>query len=73
MPRLAPLLEKFNQLGNVSFLRRRSALASQPRITACEIQDLYHDYFRSVAKASEPITQALIQLKNCTRQAENLA
>jgi len=73
LPRLAPLLEKFNQLGNVLFLRRRSALASQPRITACEIQDLYHDYFRSVAKASEPITRALIQLKNCTRQAENLA
>jgi hypothetical protein len=73
LPRLAPLLEKFNQLGNVSFLRRRSVLASQSRVTACEIRDLYHDYFRSIAKASGPITQALTQLKSCALQVENLA
>jgi len=68
LPRLAPLLEKFNQLGIVSFLRRRSALASQPKVTACEIRDLYHDYFCTIAKASEPIAQALIQLKTIVLQ-----
>jgi len=56
-PGLAPLLDCFNQMGNLQFLRRRGVLKeSSP---SSEIAEVYRDYFGTVARALETVKPAL--------------
>jgi hypothetical protein len=64
-PRLAPLLDCFNQMGNVTFLRRRHNLSRQSHSSPplMEIQNIYSDYFFSVREALNKITKVLLQIQ----------
>ncbi len=59
---LAPLIDNFNQMGNVAFIRGYNALKLQPTVKLHEVRDLYLDYFSSVDAASKPILQSLTRL-----------
>jgi hypothetical protein len=64
-PHLAPLLDSFNQMGNVTFLRKRQALSKQtqhPDLLS-EIKNAYSEYFASVREALEKISKALSQVE----------
>jgi hypothetical protein len=62
--KLAPLLDCVNQIGNINFLRRQSALASQPHPEGRfgEIRDVYLEYFQSLSNASHSIADGLSQI-----------
>jgi hypothetical protein len=71
-PHLSPLLDCFNQMGNVNFLRKRNGIAKlgqDPKLRQL-IQDIYSEYFSSVHKALEIINKALSQIeKNLSPEA----
>jgi len=62
--KLAPLLDNLNQMGNVTFLRRRAALTahSMTPVEAGTIRDIYLEYFQSVSGAFETTAAALSRL-----------
>jgi hypothetical protein len=64
-PHLAPLLDSFNQMGNITFLRKRHALSKQPQNVNMlpEIKNVYSEYFVSVREALEKIGKALSQIE----------
>jgi len=62
LAKLAPMLDCFNQMGNISFLRKKDAQASR-HASADEIRELYREYFHSLAQAAEPIRAALSRLR----------
>jgi len=61
---LSPLLDSCNQMGNVSFLRRRTALPASPDTESGfrELLDTYREYFQSLARAGAIISDALARL-----------
>ena len=61
---LAPLLDCFNQMGNVSFLRQHKAVAPRPdsRPAPGELSALYHAWFQSLANAAKILVEALARL-----------
>ena len=61
---LAPLLDCFNQMGNVSFLRRHRALVSRPGSQPApqDLRTLYSELFRSLADSSKILAAALSRL-----------
>jgi hypothetical protein len=61
LTRLAPILDCFNQTGNIAFLRRRAAQTDQDA-SAREILDQYLDYFQSIANAAQPVENAIRKL-----------
>lgn len=61
LKRLAPVLDCFNQMGNVAFLRARAAQSGRP-VSSREILDVYLEYFRSVKRAAQPVEEALSRL-----------
>jgi hypothetical protein len=65
-PHLSPLLDCFNQMGNVTFLRKRNGIARQAKDPGLAgiIKDAYLEYFTSVRKALEIIDKALIQIQS---------
>jgi hypothetical protein len=65
-PHLAPLIDSFNQMGNVDFLRKRHALLQKPLSNASVsvIQSLYSDYFRSVGEAFAKIRHGLSKIES---------
>jgi hypothetical protein len=60
-PRIASLLDCFNQMGNVAFLRKRSALSRHSADSSLlpEIKSIYAEYFSSVGEALNKIRRAL--------------
>ncbi len=58
---LAPLLDCYNQMGNVAFLRKRNALSRQTidKSISRPIRDTYAAYFMSVQEALAKIDKAL--------------
>jgi hypothetical protein len=63
-PHLAPLMDCLNQMGNVTFLRKRNAIARQSfeSITLSELRNAYSEYFASVRVALSKIDKALLQI-----------
>ncbi len=61
---LAPLLDCFNQMGNVSFLRQHRALVSKPgsRPAPQELRAIYFELFQSLANAAKILAEALSRL-----------
>jgi hypothetical protein len=59
---LSPILDCFNQMGNITFLRRLACQAAKT-VPVQEIQDTYREYFQSIRQASQPIAEALSRLK----------
>ncbi len=62
--RIAPLVDCFNQLGNVNFLRRQAALTSHPlEETSVEgVRTIYREYFEAVQLSLQAIDNALLQI-----------
>jgi hypothetical protein len=60
--RLAPIVDCFNQVGNVTFLRRRAGLVPREN-DRNTILDVYSDYFSSILTALDEIEPALRQLR----------
>jgi hypothetical protein len=62
----APILDCFNQLGNITFLRRRAALARCAGAPgyAVEAETMYRSYFDSVRQALAGIQSALTQIQS---------
>jgi len=60
-PRLAPLLDCLNQMGNVTFLRKLRG-ASQSSKDASTIKDIYSEYFTSVDLALSKVGEALSKI-----------
>lgn len=59
-PHMSSLIDSFNQMGNVVFLRKRHSLqAQQSPEREQEIRSVYREYFRSVREALNPIGSAL--------------
>jgi hypothetical protein len=56
-PGLASLLDCFNQMGNLQFLRRRSALRASS--SAEQVRSVYEDYFATLRQAMEIVRPAL--------------
>lgn len=63
--RLAPLLDTFNQMGNVAFLRKNHEISRQPQTEGqvLAIKDMYAEYFASVRDALAKIGPALQEMK----------
>ena len=61
---LAPLLDCFNQMGNVSFLRQHRALVSKPgsKPAPRELSAIYFELFQSLANAAKILAEALSRL-----------
>jgi hypothetical protein len=64
-PHLAPLLDSLNQMGNVTFLRKRRVISLQntDKDSISEIKACYSDYFISVKEALAKIERALWQIE----------
>lgn len=64
-PHLAPLLDSFNQMGNVTFLRRRNKISKRPQDSNLleEIKSTYSEYFESVREALGKISKALFKIE----------
>jgi len=62
--KLTPLLDNLNQMGNVTFLRRRASLAARPTtaVQSDTIREIYLEYLQSVSAAYETATAALSRL-----------
>ncbi len=63
--RMAPLLDSFNQVGNVTFLRKRERLNMMntgPQF-GDELRSVYADYFESVEEARATLGSALRRLR----------
>lgn len=59
-PHLASLIDSFNQMGNVMFLRKRQDLQQQRSTKpTSEIRAVYLEYFRSIREAMNTIGSAL--------------
>jgi hypothetical protein len=73
--RLAPLLDAFNQLGNLAFLRGRAALEAAGRAgaQAPDRRSLYLAYFGSLEEALQPIADSLERLDRIARARKPLA
>jgi hypothetical protein len=65
-PHLAPLLDSFNQMGNVQFLRKRRNISQQPLNLGLlpEIRQVYLDFFTSVEGALSKIKTALSRIES---------
>lgn len=65
-PRLAPLLDCLNQMGNVTFLRKRNNLTSQKpqRHFVSDIKDIYLAYFMSIRQVLAKIDDAIGQIES---------
>lgn len=63
--RMAPLIDSLNQMGNITFLRRRTALdgKSPGRDSIPEIRSIYGDYFETVRRALETSAAALKRIR----------
>jgi hypothetical protein len=61
---LAPLLDCFNQMGNVSFLRQHRALVSKPGAKPApqELRAIYLELFQSLADTAKILAEALSHL-----------
>jgi len=59
---LSPMLDCFNQMGNITFLRRLAGQSGE-KVPALEILDTYRKYFQSILQASKPIAEGLSRLK----------
>ncbi len=64
-PRLAPLLDCLNQMGNVAFLRRQRVISRQPQDMSLlpDVRNAYSDYFVSVREASAKISKAISRIE----------
>jgi hypothetical protein len=64
-PHIAPLLDCLNQMGNVTFLRRRHGLTRQGLMANLlpEIEETYFEYFVSVQTALGKIQEALSKIE----------
>lgn len=65
-PHIAPLLDSFNQMGNIQFLRKRRAI-SQQTITPSllpEIRKVYLEFFTSVDTALAKIKTGLSRIRS---------
>ncbi len=60
---LRTLIDAFNQMGNISFLRNIEAFKQLQIANASKIQRIYADYFDSVAAAMAKIDDALLKIK----------
>ena len=61
-PRLAQILDCFNQMGNVTFLRNRASLDQEAADSA--IQSVYQEYFETVQAALYEIKPALEEIQS---------
>lgn len=63
-PHVTPIVDCFNQMGNVTFLRRQAGLARRPRreLLANEIRATYREYFETVQQSLQKIEKALLQI-----------
>jgi hypothetical protein len=61
---LAPLVDSLNQMGNVTFLRKRNSAVKRASSAdlRSEIGGIYTEYFNSVREALSKIDKALIQI-----------
>jgi hypothetical protein len=67
-PHLAPLLDSFNQMGNVDFLRKWRTLSQQPNPNLLpDIKKVFAEYFASVKSALTKITKALSRIESDLR------
>ncbi len=62
-PQLASLLDAFNQMGNVAFLRGRNRLTQTPKPSAVAIQSVYGEYFASVGEALRRVAPGLQEIR----------
>lgn len=64
--RLAPLLDSFNQMGNVAFLRKQAAFKPElgKSCNVAQVKSAYLEYFDSVLKALEVVESALATLES---------
>ena len=65
-PRLAQILDCFNQMGNVTFLRNRAGLDRKAADPA--IRSIYREYFESVRQALNEITPSLGEIQDALAQ-----
>jgi hypothetical protein len=78
-PHLAPLIDSFNQMGNVDFLRKRHVLLQKPLSddNLPVIRSLYLEYFKSVGEAFAKIKQGLSkiesELNDCSSRPSRVA
>ncbi len=69
---MAPLLDSFNQVGNVTFLRNRDRLnrvSARPGFSD-ELRNVYGAYFSSVAKARTNLDSTLNRLRAALRHSD---
>lgn len=61
---VAPVVDSFNQMGNVTFLRRQAGLAGRPVEASLinDIRDTYLEYFNTVQQSLQKIDAALVQI-----------
>jgi hypothetical protein len=64
-PHLSPLIDCFNQMGNVTFLRKRNSILKQDRNAQflIDIKNAYSEYFSSVREALTLIEKGLYQIE----------
>jgi len=65
-PHLSQMIDCFNQMGNVAFLRNRASLG--PSAPASAILSTYREYFETVHRALDEITPALNEIQGTLRQ-----
>jgi hypothetical protein len=63
-PELSSLLDSFNQVGNVTFLRNRNRLAHAIDPSAGAVRAVYGEYFAAVRAALDGILPSLLELGN---------
>ena len=68
-PRIAKILDCFNQMGNVTFLRNRAGLGRDS--SDQKIRSLYREYFETVRQALNEITPALDEIRNTLARQSN--
>jgi hypothetical protein len=66
---MARILDCFNQIGNVTFLRKRAGLEREP--TGSSIRSVYREYFETVRQAQNEIRPALDEIQNTLTPQHN--
>ncbi|HYK88172.1 MAG TPA: 6-hydroxymethylpterin diphosphokinase MptE-like protein [Acidobacteriota bacterium] len=61
---IAPIVDCFNQMGNVTFLRNQAALTKLPgkAASAEAVRSVYREYFETVQKCLQKIDTALLEI-----------
>jgi hypothetical protein len=65
-PHLAPLIDSFNQMGNVNFLRKQRTVSQKTQSASLmrDVRNLYSEYFNSVREALTKIKSALSKIES---------